>query len=349
MSNPLAADLDHILDHTRELWEEMRGERIFITGGTAFFGHWLLESFLWANQRLNLDSHATVLTRSPENFLTKAPQFAGHKSLKVLSGDMRSFDFPPGQFSYVIHAATETAAQRKTSPPLSLFNGNVDGTRHILEFSELAGTQKMLFTSSGAVYGRQPPELTHIPEDYPGAPATVEPQTAYGQSKRAAEFLCAAHAQTSSLQVKIARCFAFVGPWLPLDANFAVGNFIRDGLRGGPIRVNGDGTPYRSFLYAADLAIALWTILFRGQSCRPYNVGSEQEITIQALANAVAQAFTPAPEVRIAKQPEPNKTVERYVPSTRRLVSELELHPTIDLQESIRRTVAWAISQKQGD
>jgi dTDP-glucose 4,6-dehydratase len=162
----------------------------------------------------------------------------------------------------------------------------------------------------------------------------------YGEAKRAAEMLCALHAEADFHPI-IARCFAFVGPYLPIDAHFAIGNFIRDALNGGPIRVAGDGTPYRSYLYAADLAIWLWTILVRGQPMCPYNVGSEQALTIAELAGLVGRAFSPPVGVTVARLPVPGVAAERYVPAVTRAESELGLHVTIPLQDSIRRTVDW--------
>lgn len=147
------------------------------------------------------------------------------------------------------------------------------------------------------------------------------------------------------MQVKIARCFAFVGPHLPLD--FAVGSFIRDGLDGGPILVTGDGSPRRSYLYAADLAVWLWTILLGGEPCRLYSVGSEVNTTIAELTRTVARAFVAEPRVVVSKAPLPGVAAESHVPSTQRATIELDLHQTVELPESIQRTATWCCALRK--
>src|ERR1035437_7174328 len=234
MDNPLKADLNHILAHTQGLWDEFRGKRLFITGGTGFFGCWLLESLAWGNDKLGLNVKAKVFNRNPDAVARKAPHLAHHPAISFHIGDVRNFEFPEGPFSHVIHAATEASAKLNAENPLLMFDTIIEGTRHTLDFAVYVGAKKVLLASSGAVYGRQPPEMTHILEDYHGAPDPLDPKSAYGEGKRAAEMLCCLYARKHSLEPKIARCFAFVGPFLPLDTPFAIGNFIRDGLRGGP-------------------------------------------------------------------------------------------------------------------
>ena len=335
--NPLAEDLDHILAHTEGLWEELRGQRIFITGGTGFFGCWLLESFVWANDKLGLNAEAVVLTRNSDAFARKAPRLAGHPAISFHVGDVRTFEFPVGMFTHIIHAATESSTKLNQQDPLAMFDSIVGGTRRVLDFAVACGARKFLFTSSGAVYGRQPSDLTHIPEDYVGSPDTMDPGSAYGEGKRAAELVCALYAKHHGLEPKIARCFAFVGPGLPLDAHFAIGNFIRDALRGGPITVNGDGRPYRSYLYAADLAIWLWRILFSGQSCRPYNVGSGEAFPVADWARKVEGLLGDVPVI-IACPARTGSLPERYVPDVTRATEELGLRTWIPLDRAILRT-----------
>jgi nucleoside-diphosphate-sugar epimerase len=342
MDNPLQLDLDHILEHTRELWEQLRGGRIFVTGGTGFFGRWLLESFVWANDRLGLRASAVVLTRNPDVFLRKASHLIAHPAIEVLSGDIRAFEFPMGRFDCVVHAAADSGGDATTDRPVLVFDTIVSGTRRVLDFACSTGAKRVLLTSSGAVYGTQPPQMVQMPETHTGGPDPLDPRWLYGEAKRAAETICCAYARQRGLEPTIARCFAFVGPYLPLDAHFAIGNFIRDGLCGGPIRVLGDGTPHRSYLYAADLAAWLWTILFRGSPCVPYNVGSDDGRPIAEWADVVARAFTPRPAVQIGRDPIPGNPSERYVPTTARARQQLGLEQWIDAPTGIVKSVTFS-------
>ncbi|MFO1431431.1 MAG: NAD-dependent epimerase/dehydratase family protein [Candidatus Competibacteraceae bacterium] len=338
-------DLDHIFSHTEGLWEALRGRSVFLTGGAGFVGTWLLESLLWAADRLDLGVTVVVLTRDPERFREKSPYPAGHPAVRLLRGNVAEFAFPDGEFAFAIHAAIEPAFEPDTTRPLAAFDADVAGTRRVLDFASRHGVRRFLFTSSGAVYGRQPSEMTHIPEDYAGAPSTVDTGSAYGQAKRVSEFMSAMYGRVYGFDTMIVRLFAFAGPLLPLDAHYAVGNFLRDVLGGGPVRIAGDGTPYRSYLYAADLAIWLWTILFRGKPAYPYNVGSPQGLTIADLARTVVRVVAPGTGIEIARRPVPGIPPSRYVPHTERAETELNLHPWIPLEEAVRRMAEWYRSQ----
>lgn len=340
-ANPLAADLDHVVERTGALWDRVRDGRLFITGGTGFVGRWMLESFSHANRTLGLGAHAVALSRDPARFAAKAPHLAADPAIELVAGDMRTFAFPEGEFTHVLHMATETDQVAAAARPSLEFDTAVEGTRRVLVFAAERGVAGMLYTSSGAVYGRQPSEMTHVPEDAGIAPAPDDAGAAYAHGKRAAEFLCAAAHTETGTPVTIARLFAFVGPHLPMDAGYAVGNFIRDALAGGPIRIGGDGTPMRSYLYAADLAWWLWTVLLAGAPGRAYNVGSDADLSIRELAGTVARTLGGSADVEVAKQPVPGAPPQRYVPDISRARTELGLAPLVTLEDGIARTAAW--------
>ncbi|MFA5960804.1 MAG: NAD(P)-dependent oxidoreductase [Tatlockia sp.] len=336
--NPLAQDLDYILNHTHALWEELRQERIFITGGTGFFGCWFLETFFWVNRKLGLNASITVLTRNREKFLAKYPHFAREPSLHCHEGDVRNFVFPKNQFAYVIHAATDTSA---ASNPLMVFESITQGTQRVLEFARVCNAKKILLTSSGAVYGKQVVETPLPLENQPALLELLQVKSSYAVGKSAAEQLAYLYSEQYQLDIKIARCFAFVGPYLPLDGHFAIGNFILDALKGGPITIKGDGTPVRSYLYAADLAIWLMTILFRGEKCLPYNVGSDEAYSLQEVAHLVASTFEKPIAVTTLQDKKGNEKAERYVPNIDRARELLHLKPGINLEQAIHLTKAW--------
>lgn len=338
-STPLPGrDLEHVLGHTAGLWEDLRGSSLFVTGGTGFFGRWMIESFLRANDELGLGAVVTVLTRDPRRFGEVAPHAARHRGVTLTPGDVKTFDFPPGACTHVLHLATEAGPGMS---PASSFETAIKGMERVLAFAVQRRARKLLLSSSGAVYGTQPPDVERLSEDYVGAPPSNDPSTGYSQGKRAAEYLGSVAASQAALQVKIARCFAFVGPLLPLDANFAIGNFIRDALERDRIEVRGDGTARRSYLYAADLAIWLWTILINGESGRPYNVGAEADISIADLAALVGRVVRPGIAIDIAESATPGSTPSRYIPSTERASAELGVRSRISLDDALRRTAYW--------
>jgi len=342
MTQPLPKeDLDFILERTRDLWQEMRGQSIFMTGGTGFFGTWMAESFVHANRVEKLSAHLTILTRNPQAFSHKCPHLASDPAIELLSGDVQNFVFPEADFPCVIHLATETSGTLSSENPAGMLATILGGTERTLQFAATHGTRKFLLASSGAVYGSQPPDLSHIPEEYIGAPNSLNPQSVYGEGKRVAELLCSLYAAKYGMECKIARCFAFVGPHLPLNAHFAIGNFLRDAMRGDSIQIGGDGTPMRSYMYAADLAIWLWTILFRAPSMEAFNVGSDQTLSILELAHSVADALGSSTQIHVARQSLPGAPRAQYVPNVRKAELLLGLRCEVSLPEAVRRTAAW--------
>lgn len=319
-------------------WRALEGKRLFMTGGTGFVGKWMLAALIEADQRLGLGCSVTVLTRDPNAFVGAAPQLATSPLVELVRGDVRDFAFPAGRFDIVIHAATDVVAP---SSAMATFATCLDGTRRVLDFTHTSGAQNFLLVSSGAVYGRQPADLGRVPEHYSGAPDALQPASAYGQGKRVAEWLACASAVDSALSVKIARCFSFVGPYLPLDKHFAIGNFMRAALAGEAIVVNGDGSPCRSYLHAADMAGWLWAVLLRGRSNTAYNVGGEEAVSIVDLAQRVADVLESTGGVH-APNAVPNlPEAQRYVPDLTRARADLGLPAPLPLDEALRRTARW--------
>jgi dTDP-glucose 4,6-dehydratase len=336
------SDLNYIFNQTASFWEALRGQRIFITGGTGFFGCWLLETFIWANTKLSLNAKAVILTRHKLGVAKNHPHLFKNSALHFVEGDVRDFRFPEGNFSHIIHAATDASMHLSETNPTLIWDTIVQGTKHTLEFAIHCKAKNFLLVSSGAVYGKQPPHVSYLTENHPCQPKLDDFRSAYAVGKCAAEHMCSLYAKQYGLDVKIARCFSFIGSYLPLNAHFAIGNFIRDGLSGGPIIVNGDGTPSRSYLYAADLMVWLWIILFRGETARPYNVGSDKAYTIAELAHIVAENFSSRPAVKIMELPKLNAVPDRYIPDVSRAREELGLVARTDLKQAIQATINWS-------
>lgn len=315
---------------------------LFLTGGTGFFGRALLRCLVGADRcGTNPFANVTVLTRSPPGFLSRHLEFADLPWLSFHAGDMLAgmAGFPTGQaFSHVLHAAADSTLGPQLAP-LDRHEQIVAGTRNALEFAVRARARRFLLTSSGGAYGAQPSDLERIPEGHHGMPDPMSAENAYGVSKRVAEHLCALYGHKHGIETVVARCFAFVGPDLPLNAHYAIGNFIRDALECPEIVVNGNGTPVRSYLYQDDLAEWLLTLLMKGEPSQAYNVGSDEAVTIAELAHLVRDCLAPAKPVRVMGLAGADAALRnRYVPDIGKARTQLGLTVGIPLREAIRLT-----------
>jgi len=312
---------------------------LLLTGGTGFFGKALLRYWTALAAQGSPVHPVTVLSRSPRVFLDRCPEFAGHDWLTLHQGDILEPDSLPsdGAFTHLLHAAADSTLGPQFSP-LQRYLQIVDGTRHMLDYAVSHGIRRFLLTSSGGVYGPQPQDMEKIPESYNGMPDPLNPQHAYSVAKRAAEHLCSLYQDRYGIQPVIARCFAFVGRDLPLDAHFAIGNFIRDALYANEIVVKGDGTAVRSYMDQRDLAAWLSTLLHDGRPGHAYNVGSDQALSIAELACFVRDTISPDKAVLIAGCANPNNFRSRYVPDISKARSELGLAIKVELGAAIRDT-----------
>lgn len=340
-SSPLPPrDLDEAVALVRD-WSELEGGSLLLTGCTGFFGRWLLETLDRAALTRGLSFEAFVLTRDASSFASRLPHLSRAPWLRLLEGDVRRLQPPTVSFTHVVAGAATTRSSEYRERPLEMISTIVDGTTRTMDIARKGNARRLLFLSSGVVHGAMPPGSSADPEDARTAPDPLDPldpATTYAQAKRLAEHVCALAAADGSLVLPIARCWAFVGPGLPLDGHFAVGNFLRDALSGGPIRVAGDGTPLRSYLYGSDLAAWLLTLLLRGRT-RAYDVGGDRVVSIRELADAVAALA--GCSVEVARRPTPGAPADRYVPSIGRMAEEFGLRPAVGLEEGLRRTLAW--------
>jgi UDP-glucuronate decarboxylase len=344
------ADLDNVVAPIGD-WSPLKQSRIFITGGTGLFGIWMVSALLKANLYFNLGLEITILTRNQEDFITQHPTLASAQNIQLLVGDVVNFEFPRERYDYLFHFAT--------TPASATFNGEDQlkkmemlyfGTKHVLDFAVIAGVKKVLFTSSGVVYGEMDAQMNGVAENYRGAPDVGRPDAALGEGKRIAEYLCVYYQERYGISYAIARCFSFVGPLLPLNLHYAIGNFIQSCIHNEDIVINGDGSPIRSYLYMGDaINWLLQLVLSDRRPKSTYNIGSERSISIENLARLTQDVLASKNKVTIKGlhvSAEGNFTRNCYVPDISLIKRDFNIAESTSLEESIIKTAQFYRSIK---
>ena len=291
-------DLAAATDGCLSLLEPLRGAHVLVTGGTGFVGTWLAELAAYLNDAHGFGLHPTLMAREVEAFQEAMPHLAKRPEFTIVRNDVRNLRDLPPEINWIVHAGATPDNRVHNTEPLRTADTILNGTKAVLDAAiRLPTLNGLLNLSSGLVYGPQPSSLERIGENsfYGSDPSAFG--AVYAESKRMAETLCFAYANQHRIRVVNARPFAFIGPYQHLDRPWAINNFIRDSLQGGPIRILGDEETVRSYMYPADMAVWLLAILASGHGGESYNVGSPVPITLKAAAELVAGQFSSPPKI----------------------------------------------------
>jgi nucleoside-diphosphate-sugar epimerase len=335
-----ARDLAEVTERVGASWSALAGGHVLVTGAAGFVGSWMVESLLHASDELSLNVGVTALVRNGASFRGRFPHLIASPALQVLETDVRSFHAPVPP-THIVHAASATSPTRPDFNPDDIIETIENGTRRVLDVARESATRRMLVISSGSVYDRKQRGPARIDEEHVTLEMGSTLAERFGVAKRNAERTATA----TELDACIARIFAVHGPRLPLDGQFAVGQFLADALAGRAIKMSGDGSPVRTYLYAADMAAWCWTLLLRGSPRRAYNVGAEREHTIADAAEHVSRLPAKGLKVERGFAATPLHP-DRFVPDTSRARDELGLEAWTGFEDGLARTWTWLTTDR---
>ena len=288
----------------------LKEKSIFITGGTGFFGYWLLKLISELNKN-DYKIKITLLSRHPNFFLQNNPEYKNCTWLTWLQGDIVNYMYPETKFDLIIHGAANTSPIL-FEKPATVFDEIVSGTKHVLKHAQYCGAKRFLNISSGAAYGEIANETKFIKEDDTTAPLTNKTENAYGEAKRAAEMLAHSVAKETALEVVTARCFAFAGKGI--GKHLVLNILFQQARQEQEITIKSTGKARRSFLHGRDLAVWLFKLLTDGTNGEIYNVGSDNAYTIKELGELIRDLISPTKTVNV-QSVYTNEQRINYIPS----------------------------------
>ncbi|PIK14698.1 NAD(P)-dependent oxidoreductase [Halobacteriovorax sp. JY17] len=328
------SDLEEIYLKSKEWFSLLEGRTIFLTGGTGFFGKWIIYSIIYANQFLKEKITILSITRNIEKLKENSPDIVADPSVKFFEGNLESlkeFNQPADIF---IHCAanviTSSCTDKESYQDLELRN-----THAVLKFCKENKIKRIVYTSSGAVYGACSSLDPNIDEVFhPNSELTP-----YGSAKRESEEIIRNFCLKENIEFNIARCFAFLGGYIPLEGSFAAGNFIRNMLKSEEIIVNSDGQAIRSFMYMTDLCNSILNLSTNPTMNQTVNIGSSENINIESLAREIAK-YNPKTSVNI-KVKNKSEYFNKYAPNTDKAKDLFGIEASVDFNDAIKRTIEF--------
>ena len=269
-------------------WDRLKDKTIFITGATGLIGYTLVSALLYANKKRDLNLSVLALVRDLERAKERFKRFTGDNALKYVLGNVEQLPHIEQAVNYIVHGASQTASKAFVNQPVETILTAIKGTENLLELAKAKKVAGMVYLSSMEVYGY--PEKGHkVTEDEIGNLSPLDVRNSYPISKVQCESLCCAYAKEYGIPVMSARLAQTFGPGVNYNDSRVFAEFARCVVEKCDIVLKTNGETERCYLYTADVATAILTILLKGETGCAYNVANESTYcSIAEMAERVA-------------------------------------------------------------
>jgi dTDP-glucose 4,6-dehydratase len=324
-----------------DVYSKLGLAHISVTGGTGFLGTWLAEMVIALNDEFDLKITLDLYARNTLEWRKNHPQLASRSDIQLFSQDLRS----PFQFraatNFIIHAAGIPNNRVHASDPLRVIQTTVEGIQNTLDAaSQLDNLTRLINVSSGLVGGPSK-QRGALSEDDCFAMPSGQLHFVYADAKRAAESIAAVYRSQFRMPISTIRPFTFAGPYQALDRPWAINSFLGDALMGRDIRIHGDGSNRRSYLYGSDVAWWVLVALVNGVDGGIYNLGSSDSISHIELARLICEKTTPKLGIAVNTAPYREGHSDEFCPNLTNTQSSLQVRQTRTLDQIIDKTWRW--------
>ena len=305
--------------------------RAVVTGGAGFLGSHLGDRLLaegW--EVLAVDNFITGAAANVQH-LVKNAKFKLENEDVSKNGALQV----DGEVGYVLHFASPASPPDYLKHPIATMMVGSTGTQNALELA-LRKNAKFFMASTSECYGD--PEMSPQKEEYWGHVNSVGPRSVYDEAKRFSEAMTMAYHRHHAVDTRIVRIFNTYGPRMRLNDGRALPNFVYQALSGQPLTIYGDGKQTRSFCYVDDLIDGIYKLMLSDEHM-PVNIGNPQEITILEFAERIRKHFDNVPQIIF--EPLPQDDPKRRCPDISKAKRILKWEPKINLEEGLKRTLAY--------
>jgi len=315
----------------------LQNSEILVTGGTGFFGKWIVEIVTYLNDNLDFNIKLYLVARNNSSYINKIIE--NRDDIFFIKNDVRNLRGMPSTIEYIIHASATPDNSIHMSNPIEVMDTISQGTKQVLDIAlGLDNIKKILNISSGQVYGILSSNM--ISETNIGILDTNSINSIYPEAKRYSETLSIAYKSLYKLPVVQVRPFSFVGPHMGLEKPWAINNFIKDAIKFKKIKILGNGKPIRSYMYPTDMAWWLLNMLVDSKNGVVYNLGSPEGISLEELALKIKNKIGTDVNIEILNM---NNEASVFVPDESLVKDNLDLDIKVGIDEALDKTIDWAI------